>query len=306
MAALGQSDKKTDMKDKDNMSKESKLSSLDGKVFKITLMSRSSDEMKSGTSGTDINRDNRVNNSSTMDSRTGTTDATPVSEKDETTIEKTTTTGTVSGTGGTVSGTTGTGTTGTVSGTTGTTSSGTTGSGTTGTATGTTGTGTSGTVTGTTGTTGSGTITGSSPNNTGGTSATGTATTTTTRDNTSVSSSSTRSTAQGNQDADNMNNKKVIVRFANGKIETSMLTSRGITECPYSVSSSAGNMTSFTSNCRSNESQVRAMWSGIVDGNSIRGNFSLTNNEGRTLTYTFTGSVASQKDIDASQELGLR
>ena len=51
---------------------------------------------------------------------------------------------------------------------------------------------------------------------------------------------------------------------------------------------------------------VQAMWTGSVDGNSIRGNFTWTNSNGQSFNYTFTGAKATQKDLDESQELGSR
>ena len=50
----------------------------------------------------------------------------------------------------------------------------------------------------------------------------------------------------------------------------------------------------------------QAMWSGTVDGTTIRGNLTWTNENGQTMSYTFTGTKATQKEIDNEQELGSR
>jgi len=51
---------------------------------------------------------------------------------------------------------------------------------------------------------------------------------------------------------------------------------------------------------------VQAMWSGTVDGNTIRGNFTYTGENGQSYYYTFTGTKATQKDLDNEKELGSR
>jgi len=51
---------------------------------------------------------------------------------------------------------------------------------------------------------------------------------------------------------------------------------------------------------------VKAMWSGTVDGTTIRGNLTCTGENGQTYYYTFTGTKASQKELDNEQELGSR
>jgi hypothetical protein len=99
---------------------------------------------------------------------------------------------------------------------------------------------------------------------------------------------------------------KMVLTFDNGMIRSTALATKGIQDCPYHVNSASGNIVSFSSNCKSNVTKVRGMWSGIVEGNTIRGNFTWTTDDGRNLSYTFKGSAASQKEIDASRELGVR
>jgi hypothetical protein len=107
-------------------------------------------------------------------------------------------------------------------------------------------------------------------------------------------------------DGDFVSNKKMILRFENGMIHSSSLATKGAENCPYHVTSNEATITSFTSNCTSSVTKVKGVWSGIVDGNSIRGNFTWTTDDGRNIYYTFTGSTATPKEVSAEQELGLK
>lgn len=193
----------------------------------------------------------------------------------------------------------------------------------------------------------------------------------------------TKTTQGSGNNMEMMSDKKMILRFDHGSINSSALTMHGISTCPYTLSSSSGTMHTFSANCSSMSSgmgstgsdktnptpsgttgtsdtyndgakvnpatgtpapgtpgsgttvgtdntrtsttsgtvtgsgtsaqakvktggTVQAMWSGTVDGNDIRGNFTWTNENGQSFYYTFTGSKASQKELDEEQELGSR
>jgi hypothetical protein len=219
----------------------------------------------------------------------------------------------------------------------------------------------SGTSTGVTGTTETGTVDGTATTKTGTTTrttgTTGAVETTSPATPAPADKTNTAQNATGYDKNSDLTNKKMVIRFENGTLQCSMLAANGINNCPYTVNSHAGNMITFSANCRNsatgmsgtektgttrttetgttldkssagtNDNPVtgtattrtsettttttadaggKAMWSGTVDGNNIRGNYTWTTPDGKSVYYTFTGTKATQKDIDDAQELGSR
>jgi hypothetical protein len=303
MTAMSAQDMKTNKKEAKQKSdvKETTSTTLDGKAFKVTLTSRTMDATMNGGSSGNISG----NSNYKTPTMSGPAD-----------VAGGTTTGTAnSGNTGINSGSTGASTTG-ASGTNSANNSGTMGSKTTtglntssasggSVAPGASTTSPSGVATNDPGT---GAPMNSSVDNTAGTVTTQDPTVSGTQGQTMPADNT--STSQSNPSKDNGNgfttNKRMIIRFENGMLHSSALASKGAENCPYHITSNDGNIMSFTSNCTSSVTKVDGVWSGIVDGNTIRGSFTWTTDDGRNIYYNFSGGIASQKDIDAAQELGLK
>jgi len=102
---------------------------------------------------------------------------------------------------------------------------------------------------------------------------------------------------------------------SSGTGNTSMSSGTGNTTPADKTATDAGDQnsvsgtqsgTSATTGNGVSSGMVKAMWSGTVDGTTIRGNLTCTTENGQTYYYTFTGTKASQKELDNEQELGSR
>ncbi|MEO8149071.1 MAG: hypothetical protein ABI723_15605 [Bacteroidia bacterium] len=90
-------------------------------------------------------------------------------------------------------------------------------------------------------------------------------------------------------------NSKTTLTFSNGMMDSPMMTERKLESCPYKVNASEGDMTAFSATCRSAVPPASAIWSGMVTGNSIKGNVSYRLGNGRVIDYSFTGTTAATK-----------
>ena len=296
ISAFGQSGETKDA----TQTKEAKKMSLDGKAFKVAFTEQTS-SISGGTSDRSMNSTERTTGTA-GDMRTSAGQPGSAGSGTESGTRAGNTNDRSQGTQSTQSGSQSSGTS--VSGTTDNsgTGVGTTGSGTT-TSGGTTTQGTAGNTMDTDDSR-DGNISGTGTAENRGTKVDDDATMDARRDNTSAVTGTAGTSVQATDPV--LKNKKAILRFENGVINSSLLSENQISECPYNVTASEGNTTSFTSNCRSTATSNRATWSGTVEGNKIQGNLSWTLNDGRTVSYSFTGSAATQKDLDSMQELGLK
>ena len=71
--------------------------------------------------------------------------------------------------------------------------------------------------------------------------------------------------------------------------------------------STASGNESYGSGSNSSDNDYKSMMvSGTVTGNSIQGSITCTKSNGMTKKYSFTGSIADQKDLDNDKEMGMK
>ena len=115
------------------------------------------------------------------------------------------------------------------------------------------------------------------------------------------------SQVQTDVDMNSLNNKTIIVKFENGIIHSTFLRSSSMDNCPYNISNTATAMISFKAMCVQNSQTVTKAiytWDGTIDGKNITGNLTKKMDDGKIVSYSFTGTETNASD--ASKDLGDR
>jgi hypothetical protein len=111
----------------------------------------------------------------------------------------------------------------------------------------------------------------------------------------SLSSQNNSASQDYSQFEKSLDKQKIVMIFKDGKIESTMMSDKKFDSCPYTITSGESNLVTFTSNCKNAESTAKAIWSGFVDENSIKGNFSWVVANGVSYDYSFTGKLTNKK-----------
>jgi len=125
---------------------------------------------------------------------------------------------------------------------------------------------------------------------------------------------STQSGKSGSMNSDLKDNRKMLLRFENGKVKISGKGEIKNDNCFYKSWGMESTGISFSSDCGSNgnadkqkdKSKTSTLLTGTVNGDTIHGALTCTKDDGTVKSFSYTGATAGPNDLDMENEMGLK
>lgn len=139
-----------------------------------------------------------------------------------------------------------------------------------------------------------------------------------------------KSTVQGTGNNTSVSGKKMLLRFENGIVKSSLKGEMRIEKCPYKSWGIESTGISFSADCNIAENSTKndassavktpasgaedknnsgiksTIITGTVNGDTIHGTMNCTKTDGSVKIYSYTGSTAGKNDLDMESEMGMK